>query len=266
MSGIFTKMREDKRRLALAIIIVFLVGWFSFAYYLYSNQILVIPIEGSITDFQFTTLALHQGKIDENVKAIILYLNTPGGLAYSCMEIAKYVNEVAAIKPVVAIMGPICASGGYYISSFADYIFTHENTVTGSVGVISVWVDMSEYYEKEGINITVWTTGSEKDFGADWRPPTKEEFEQINATVHSIFQGLLADIQQNRNLTKDNLEVIKTGATFLGSEAVELGLADEIGDIINALEEVVRRTGLWKFIIASPYMDEKEKILKALFW
>ena len=266
MSGIFTKMREDKRRLALALIIVFMTGWFSFAYYLYTNQVLVVPIEGSITDFQFTTLALHQGKIDGNVKAVILYLNTPGGLAYSCMEIAKYVREVEAIKPVIAIMGPICASGGYYISSFADYIFTHENTVTGSIGVIAVWVDMSEYYEKEGINITVWTTGSEKDLGADWRPPTKEEYEQINSTVQSIFQSLLADIQQNRNLTKDNLELIKTGATFLGSEAVELGLADEVGDIINALEEVVRRTGFWKFIIVSPYMDDREKILRALFW
>jgi protease-4 len=266
MSGIFTKMREDKRKLALALIIVFLSGWFSFAYYLYTNQILVIPIEGSITDFQFTTLALHQGKIDENVKAIILYFNTPGGLAYTCLEIAKYVRELAAIKPVIAVMGPTCASGGYYISSFADYIFTHENTITGSVGVIAVWVDMSEYYEKEGINITVWTTGSEKDFGADWRPPTKEEFEQINASVQSIFQKLLADIQQNRHLTQANLELIKTGGTFLGSEAIELGLADEVGDIINALEEVVKRTGLWKFIIVSPYMDVREKILRSLFW
>jgi len=264
MNGILYHATQNKKRLAISLIVVFLAGWFSFALYLYTNQILMINIQGPIENFEGITLAMQMGKLDPNIKAVILYLNTPGGLAYSCMEIAKYVRELAAIKPVIAVMGPVCASGGYYISSFASYIFTRENTITGGIGVITVWVDMSEYYEKQGINITVWTTGPEKDFGADWRPPTKEEYEQINATVQSIFQTLVTDIQQNRNLSQDKLDLVKTGETFLGSDALILGLADEVGDIMNALEEATRRTGLWRFIMVTPYMDEWQKFFRAL--
>ena len=242
-------MKSDKRILALVLTVVFLVGWLSFAYYKFTNQILVIPINGEIVGFQATTFALHQGKINENVKAVILYFNTPGGDAYACMEIAKYVADVAKTKPVIAVMGPLCASGGYYIASFAEYIFTHSNTITGSIGVIAIWVDRSEYYKQQGINITVWATGSEKDMGADWRPPTKEESEIINSTVYSIYQTLLTDIQRNRNLSQDTLDIVKTAATFSGTDAVQLHLADKVGDIIDAMEEAVRRTELWLSLI-----------------
>ena len=264
MSEDKTIIKKDKRRLVIAITVVFLAGWFSFAYYQFINQILVIPLEGEVVGFEATTLALHQAKVDENVKAVILYLNTPGGGAFACIEIAKYVAEVSKIKPVIAVMGPTCASGGYYIASFATYVLTHSNTVTGGIGVIAVWVDMSKYYEEQGINITVWKTGPKKDIGADWRPPTEEEREMINSTVYSIFQILLNDIQQNRNLSQDTLDIVSQGGTYSGSDAVELGLADEIGDIVNAVEEAIKRTGMWKFIIISPEMDDKQRFLKAI--
>ena len=261
----FGKRSFTKVTFAAALVVVFLAGWFSFAYYLYSNQILVIPIEGEIVSFRSIAFALHQAEVDNNVKAIILDLNTPGGYADSCMEIAAYIKELAKTKPVIAVMEDECASGGYYIASFATYIFTHGNTVTGSIGVIAVWVDMSQYYKNQGINITVWKTGSEKDFGADWRKVSKEDYDRINATVYSIFETLLTDIRLNRNLSQDTINEVKTGATFSGSEAVQMGLADKVGDIINAVEEAVRRTGMWKFIIVSSDMDEKQKFLEALF-
>jgi len=269
MRRFFARMGGDRRRLAIVLTLVFLAGWFSFAYYLYMNQILVIPIEGSIVDFQATTLALHLGRVDENVKAVILYLNTPGGYADACMEIATYVKELNDVKPVIASMGPVCASGGYYIASFARYIFAHGNTITGSIGVLAVWVDMSKYYKEQGINITVWTTGSEKDIGADWRGPTKEEYDRIRASVDAIFQKLLTDIWENRknrpNFSQYTLNIVKTGATFSGDDAVKLGLADEVGNIINAVEKALEMRGMLKFIIVSPDMDERQKFLRALF-
>ncbi len=257
-------MRADKKILVSVLMVVFLAGWLSFAYYLYSNQILIVPILDEIVGSSEVYYSLRQGKDDNNVKAVILYLNTPGGDAYASMEIADFVGELAKAKPVIAVMEDICASGGYYIASFADYIFTRTYTVTGSIGVISVWVDMSGYYKQQGINITVWTTGTEKELGADWRGPTKEEYDEIDSTVNSIFQILLTNIQQNRNLSKDTLDTIKTGAAFSGSDAVQLGLADKIGDLVDAVEEAVTRTGMLKFIIVSSYMDERQKFLKAL--
>jgi protease-4 len=240
------------------------VGWFTFTYIIYSNQILLIPIQGEIMDFQATTLAMHQGLVDNNVKAVVLYFNTGGGLASSCIEIASYVKQLAAVKPVIAVMGQFCASGGYYIASFADRIFAHGNTITGSIGVIATWIDMSQYYENQGINITVWTTGPEKDFGADWRPPTPEEYDQIIAAVDSIFQTLIIDISDNRDLSQENLELIKTGTTFSGLEAKNIGLIDEIGDVVNAINEAMSRAGLWRFLIVSPEMNERQKFLQAL--
>ncbi len=262
MSGLFLKMKTDKRILVVVLISVFLVGWLSFTYYIYTNQILVIPIQGEIESSSDAYYSLRLGMYDSNVKAVILYLNTPGGGAYASMEIADYVGQLKKIKPVIAVMEDICASGGYYIASFATYIFAHSYTLTGSIGVISVWTDMSEYYRQQGINITVWATGTEKDLGADWRGPTHQEYNEINATVYSIFQTLLDNIQRNRSLSKDSIDIVKTGATFSGSDAVKLGLVDKIGDLFDAIEEA--RTGMLKFIIVFPDMAERQKFLSAL--
>lgn len=245
-------------------VLVFLFGWFSWAGYMYNNQILVIRFEGSISEFQSITLALHRARIDPKVKAVIIYLDTPGGPATSCIEIAQYVYELAQVKPVIAVMGPQCASGGYLIASFATYIYTHANTVTGGIGVLVVWVDLTEYYDKTGIKIWVWTTGEEKDFGAEWTSPTPEEQAKIQSEVDTQSQWLLDTIQQNRNLSSKTVEEISTGRVFLGSEAVNLGLADEIGDIINAEEKARSLAGIWKHIIVTPDMDDRQRFLKAL--
>lgn len=264
MSRIIAEARGSKRKLALILTIVFLAGWLSYAYYQYGNQIMVIPIAGEIVSFQPTALQLYQAKVDGNVKAVILDLNTPGGYADSAMEIATYVRDLAKVKPVIAVMEDMCASGGYYIASFADYIFTHSNTVTGSIGVMAIWTDMSEYYKKQGIKIWNWTTGSEKDLGADYRSPTPDEWKAINASVYDIFQTLLTDIQRNRNLSQATVNTVKTGAAFSGGYAVQLGLADKVGNIIDAVEEAVRRTGTLKFIITTPDMDNRQRFLRAL--
>ncbi len=243
---------------------MFLGGWFSHAGYIFSNQILVVKIEGSIEDFQSTTLALHRAIINPMVKAVILYFNTPGGDAYSCLEIAGYVEALASVKPVIAVMGPKCASGGYIIASFATYIFAHTYTVTGGIGVISVWVDLTDYYEQEGIKIWVWTAGEEKDFGAEWRRPTEEEREQIQSEVDELFQELLQMIQRNRNLSSEDLVDASTGNIISGSQAVDLGLVDKIGDILSAEEETKNLAGIWGYIMVQPEMNNIQRFLKAL--
>jgi len=263
---IFGKSMFKRKMVVLPIIIVFFLGWLSFSFYIYTNQILFLSIEGPIYDFQSTTLALYQGKLDRNVKAVVLYLNTPGGDAYSCIEIGNYVKDLATVKPVIAVMGAQCASGGYYIASFATHIFTHENTITGGIGVIATWVDLSEYYEKEGIQIWIWNTGSEKDIGAEWRSPTQAENTSIWAEVIYIFNELIKDIKVNRpNLTPQDIDAIKTGRVFLGDVAVQMGLADQIGNIFNAVEKAASIKGLWKYILVTPYMDDKQKFFKAIF-
>jgi protease-4 len=255
-----------RKSLIICVVMVFLSGWFLFAGFLYTNQILFIPIEGVISDFQVTTLALHQAQIDDNVKAVVLYINTPGGAAYPCIEIGHYVNETKAVKPVIAVLGAQCTSGGYYIASFATNIFVHENTLTGGIGVLSVWVDMSEYYNQTGIKIWHWQNeeATLKDFGAEWRSPTEEEQDMIQNEVNMIAKKILHDIQINRDLSEDLIQIIATGDVFLGSYAMELGLVDEIGNIYISLEKAAQMVGLWKFMVCTPEMTDRERFLSAL--
>jgi protease-4 len=259
----------NRTHLAVGFILTFLVGWFSFAYYGYANQVLIVDIQGTIVDFEATTLALYSAKMDRNVKAVILYLNTPGGMAYPCLEIATYVEALAEEKPVIAVMGAQCTSGGYYIASFATHVYARENTLTGGVGVISVWVDLSAYYEQQGIKIWVWQKGEEKDLGADWRSPTEAENASIQAEVEALFVKLIRDVTTNRNetLAEPAQSILRSGGVVLGAEAKALGLVDDIGNLINAVEKTVSRemAGLWRFIIVTADMTETQKFLQALF-
>jgi len=254
----------SRRRLTLLTAMIFFVGWFSGAYYLYNNQVLIVRVEGPIIDFQPTTLALRRAETDPKVKAVILYINSPGGYAQACLEIAGYVDALKKVKPVIAVMGAEAASGAYFIASFATHIYTHANTITGGIGVLAVWVDLTRYYNQSGIKIWVWTTGKEKDFGAEWRSPTPEEQAQIQSEVNELFQMLISTIKQNRKLTTTAVEEITTGRVFLGSRAVDLSLADAIGDMVDAEKKAQSLTGIQRYIVVAPDTEDRDRFLKAL--
>ena len=101
--------------------------------------------------------------------------------------------------------------------------------------------------------------------GADWRSPTEEEHEMIQNEVNVIAEKILDDIRTNRALSDEIIQEVATGNIFLGSNAVEMGLADEIGNIITSIEKAEDMTGLWKFIIVTPDMDDRERFLRTLF-
>lgn len=211
---------------------------------------------------------MYNAKIDRNVNAVVLYLSTPGGMAYPCLEIAGYVKALAEEKPVIAVMGTQCTSGGYCIASFATHVYAGENTLTVGIGVLSVWVDLSAYYEQQGIKIWAWQKGEEKDLGADWRCPTEVENASIQAEVDTLFVQLIQDITRNRNdtLAGPAEAVIRSGAVIRGSEAKVLGLVDASGNLFTAVEKAAspKMTDLWSFIIITADMTEVQKFLHAL--
>jgi len=260
-------LKFDRKTLCWVALTVVLTAWLCFGALRYTNQIVVVPVVGPVYSFEPYSSMLTLAKKDPYVRGVILYLDTPGGLAYPCLEIGGQVKALRDVKPVYAVMGGECASGGYYIASFADKIYTHRNTVTGAIGVLAVWMDYSEYYEKQGIKVWVWSTGKEKDFGAPWRPPTEEEKAKIQAEVDRIFRKLLDDIKANREtLTVESFSELKTGKVFLGEEAVRLGLADEIGDLHKAVEDLADLYKLQKplYITVPADMDYRLRFLYAL--
>lgn len=261
------RLNFERKVLLWIVLTILLIGWFCFGALRYTSQIVVVPIVGQVYGFEPYTSTLRLAREDPYVKGVILYFETPGGLAYPCIEIAEEVRTLREVKPVYAVMGGECTSGGYYIASFAEKIYTRKNTITGGVGVLAIWMDYSKYYEKQGIKVWVWSTGREKDFGAPWRPPTEEEKAKIQAEVDRIFNKLLEDIKTNREkLTLEGLEKLKTGKIFLGDKAVKLGLADKIGTIHEAIEDLANLCKLQKplYITVPANMDYRLRFLHAL--
>ncbi|MCX8176181.1 MAG: signal peptide peptidase SppA [Candidatus Bathyarchaeota archaeon] len=253
-----------KKFLCLIFIAIIFVGWFSFALCRYLNQIVVLTVTTPIYSFQDVTIELNNALRDSSVKALVLYIESPGGYAYPCIEIAEQVKNFVKKKPLIVVMGSECTSGAYYIASFATEVITYNNTVTGGIGVLAIWVDLTKYYEQQGIKIWVWSTGEEKDFGAPWRSPTENEKASIQAEVNRIFNKITEDIRNNRNLTSEVVENIKSGRIIYGYEAVEIGLADKVGDINTAIDDAAKISGLTLYIVVPSNMDSTTRFLRAL--
>ncbi len=233
--------------LAALAVIVYALGLLISPYLSMSSQVGVVQLVGPIYSFRDITQQISSVNDDSRIKAMVLYVNSPGGGAYSCMEIRRYLDNMT--KPNIAVIDEIGASGAYYIASAADEILAHENTVTGSIGVISIWEDYSEWLESEGIKYWVWKTGDAKDLFEPWRSPTAEENKTIETQLNRTYEILIGDIASGRqNLTVEEVREFANGSVFLGSEALELKLIDEIGDYKQAVKMVSSRIDLGAYI------------------
>ena len=248
--------------LAIVLIVAYVGAGLSSTYFRMGNQVGVVQITGGIYSFGDITAQLGAVSDDPRVKALVLYLNSPGGAAYACMEIRRYLENMS--KPNVAIMDEIATSGAYYIASAADEILAHANTITGSLGVISVWEDYSQWLEKEGIKFWVWKTGDAKDLFEPWRSPTSEENESIQLELNRTYEILVNDIVDGRpNLTVERLKEIANGSAYSGIEALGLGLVDEIGDYRGAVRKVASRARLDSYIVRD-MADDDSTVLTSL--
>ncbi len=208
-----------------------------------SNQIGIVQLVGPIYSFQGITRQIENAEKDPRVKGLVLYVNSPGGGAFACMEIRRYLDNMS--KPNVAVMDEVGASGAYYIASAADDLMAHANTLTGSVGVISIWEDYSEWLENEGIKYWVWKTGEAKDLYEPWRSPTQEENRTIQKRLNETYEVLISDIASGRpNMTVEEVRNVANGSLYTGLEAFQLGLIDEIGDYSQAVDSLASRRKL----------------------
>ncbi|RZN67291.1 MAG: signal peptide peptidase SppA [Candidatus Methanolliviera hydrocarbonicum] len=174
---------------------------------------------------------------DNSIKAIVLRINSPGGTPAGAQEIVGKIKEAKEEKPIVVSMGDTAASGAYYISAPSDYIFAEPDTITGSIGVISKFVDKSKKYEKEGIDITVVKSGEFKDMGADWRALSEEEREYVEKIVEDACERFIKEISDDRGIPLDDVRELSDGRIYRGEEAKELGLVDKMGNMEDAIKK-----------------------------
>ncbi len=172
---------------------------------------------------------------NDDVKALVLRINSPGGTTAGSEALFDSLRKVAANKPVVAVMGEVAASGGYIAAISADYIIARGNTLTGSIGVIMEYPDVTALMDKIGIEMQTIRSSEIKGGPSPFRPLTEEARAEEMAMVEEANQWFRGLVSQRRDLLGQQLDAVATGGVFSGRQAVENGLVDAIGGEDEAL-------------------------------
>ncbi|MEA3283087.1 MAG: signal peptide peptidase SppA [Euryarchaeota archaeon] len=173
---------------------------------------------------------------DDNVEAIVLRVNSPGGSLAAAQEIKREIEKAKEKKPVVVSMGDVAASAAYHISAASNRIVANPGTITGSIGVIWVFENKSGYYDEEGIEHWVAKSGEFKDMGADWRNLTVNEQAYADEVVMEVFSMFVDDVAAGRNMTREEVLNLSDGRIYTGATAMDLGLVDETGNMYDAID------------------------------
>jgi protease-4 len=200
------------------------------------DKVGVIEIVGAIVDSQTVIDDLKAFREDESVKAIVVRIDSPGGGVGPSQEIYREIRKTVAEKKVVASMGSVAASGGYYVAAASDGIVANPGTITGSIGVIMGYTNFEALMEKIGLTPVVIKSGEYKDLGSPARPMTAKEkslLENVTRTIHRQFVG---DIAAGRTMAPAKVEAIADGRIFTGEEAQKLGLVDRLGNFQDAVQ------------------------------
>ncbi len=201
-----------------------------------ADKVVIVALEGVIIDATDITKELSDLAERDDVKAVVLRINSPGGAVGPSQEIYSGVKRLRKAKTVVASMGTVAASGGYYAAAAAEKIVANPGTITGSIGVLVEFVNAKELLAKIGIEGYVVKSGKFKDLGSPLRKMDAEEKSMLQGLVNDVNGQFIAAVAEGRGLTEDVVRGMADGRIFTGAQAVGLGLVDQIGDLTDAIE------------------------------
>lgn len=196
-------------------------------------------LSGAITP-RYVQNQLEKAKADEEIKGIVLRVESPGGSIAASQEIAALIRNFS--KPVVVSMADMAASGGYYISAPAQGIVAQPGTMTGSIGVISTLINTEGLYEKLGLEVETFKSGEHKDMFS--RTLTVEEKQIMQEISDEAYGQFIAEVAEGRGMGLEEVHALATGQLYLGTQAFELGLVDRLGGIEEAIAYLAELNGL----------------------
>lgn len=199
----------------------------------------VVTVEGAIISADTTVEDLERFRKNDDIKSVILRVESPGGSVAASQEILEAVRRVAAKKPVVASMGSVAASGGYYIVCGANRVLANPGTVTGSIGVRMEHVMLGDLLRWAKIKHETLKSGRLKDMGTFDRPMTPEERAVLQGILDDIHVQFKEEVAKARNLPIEKVDELADGRVYTGRQAKELGLVDEMG----GFDEAIRLAG-----------------------
>lgn len=224
-----------------------------------TQKISVINVEGMIASDQSNDTIvdmLKEAQKDPQIAGVIMQINSPGGSVYASEKIYKEIKKLQEInKPVYAVMEELAASGGYYISAPCDKIYASNETWTGSIGVIMQSYSLEGLFDEYGIKEQNITTGKMKDAGSPGSDMDDEEKEYFQGLVDSAFGRFVKVVSEGRDMSEKEVRKLADGRVYDGSQALENGLVDNIGDLENAYKDMTEAYNL-----SDPMLVEKSDV------
>ena len=188
---------------------------------------------------------LREAREDPRVKGVLVRINSPGGTVAAVQEIYGELNKLREEgKKVVASLGDIATSGGYYIACAADKIVTNPGTLTGSIGVIMQLGNMEELFKKIGFKIVVIKSGKHKDIGSPARTMTPEEEKLLQGIIDNAYEQFLQAVVEGRRIKREDARELAQGQLFTGEQALKEGLVDRLGNYQDSLELTAELAGI----------------------
>jgi protease-4 len=236
------------------------------------NQVAILYLEGEIVDGwgDLTNIGgdrfaaeLRELRKDDDVKAVVLRVNSPGGSAFASEVIQREIIALKAKKPVIVSMGAYAASGGYWVSTYGDHIFAEPNTLTGSIGVFGMFMDAQKLFNSVGVTFDSAKTGAYADFETVSRPKTDQELALAQSRVDDLYGKFLDKVSTSRGIPRDTIDQIAQGRVWSGKEALDLKLVDEMGGLSNAVTFAAQKAKLSDHYYVQEY-PEKISFAEAL--
>ncbi len=228
------------------------------------EQVGVVEIKGTILDSEDAIRQLRRFREDENIRAIVLRVDSPGGVVGPSQEIYREVEKTRQLKKIVASMGAVAASGGYYVAASADGIIANPGTITGSIGVIMEYTNFKELFTRIGLSPVVIKSGEFKDTGSPLRDMTPEEEKYLQQFVGNLHDQFVAAIAAGRQMEIAAVRKLADGRIFTGADAKSLGLVDRIGNLEDAIEWAGELAGIEGAVTAVYIPERKASLLRML--
>ena len=222
----------------------------------------VVEIQGVITESKDILSLIKRFREDDDIKSIVIRIDSPGGVIGPSQEIYREIRKTTPKKKIIASMGSIAASGGYYIAAATDGIVANPGTITGSIGVIIAYTNFREVLDKIGMIPVVIKSGPFKDMGSPTKEMSPEEKEVLQAFVDQAHRQFVTAIAESRNMDIEHVRSLADGRIYTGEEAVKQGLVDRLGNFEDAVEWAGRLGGIQGSVSTVYKRKEKYSFLK----
>lgn len=208
------------------------------------GRVAVLEVRGVITEAAPVIDEILKLRETPSIKAVVLRIDSPGGAVGPSQEIHEEVRKLDQKKPVVASLGSVAASGGYYIACGARRIVANPGTLTGSIGVIMQFLNLEDLMKWARVKSEVIKSGPYKDIGNPSRPLTAQEKKLLGDLTRNVYEQFVGAVAEGRHMNKSDVEDLADGRIYSGRQALDEGLVDEMGDLQDAIQVAGRLGGI----------------------